>query len=608
MPSLRTGTFSVAVIVLAALIWVSHLAISHLHTRDTWLDGLEYRLLDLRYRIVGPVAAAPDVVFVAIDDETLERERTTTTGRLLLARVIEKIAQSGAQSLVLDVLLADAGEPEERAALAHALGTLPTVIAAAARFDEGGDVNVIWPHDAFLARADVGLVNLQTDASGTPRFVPLFLEVQRKAMPSMPLVGAMNRIGGRASIGEQSITLGSLEIALDKGAYMPLRLLGPSGTVTTLSAGALMEEATSDALSGKLVVLGYSATGTGDLFTTPFEDEVAGAEIIATAILQLVGGSALTHDDRTRTWDVLHMVLLASVALILMLRAPIIAAVPMLVCVLLLSLGGVTVAFAHSLWLSAALPLAGALPPVLLAGAHSLARERRNARVSEQSLISLRRFQSPSLARRIEEDPDFLTTPEQQDLVVFFVDLTGFTALSQKLGSEGTRALLQQFHELTGMIVQQNDGTVINFMGDGALAVFGLEQGQNDRSSADQAFRSAEELEVGLATLPIPPDCPAVTCRIGLHYGSVILSRLGAQNHQQVTVSGDTVNLASRLMEVAKSRSARIVATSEFANQLDASLVTGVATPARVEVRGWSGDVAVVLWPRTRTSESGDLS
>ncbi|MEQ8365095.1 MAG: adenylate/guanylate cyclase domain-containing protein [Roseicyclus sp.] len=106
----------------------------------------------------------------------------------------------------------------------------------------------------------------------------------------------------------------------------------------------------------------------------------------------------------------------------------------------------------------------------------------------------------------------------------------------------------------------------------------------------------------------MPPDCPAVTCRIGLHYGSVILSRLGAQNHQQVTVSGDTVNLASRLMEVAKSRSARIVATSEFANQLEASAVTGVATPARVEVLGWSGDVSVVLWPRTKTPENGDLS
>lgn len=139
-------------------------------------------------------------------------------------------------------------------------------------------------------------------------------------------------------------------------------------------------------------------------------------------------------------------------------------------------------------------------------------------------------------------------------------------------------------------------------MGDGALAVFGLEPGRNDRSDADQAFGSAEDLEVDLATLPLPPDCPAVTCRIGLHFGSVILSRLGAQDHQQVTVSGDTVNLASRLMEVAKTRNARIVATKAFANRLAPGFVSGVAIPARVEVRGWSGDVDVVLWPRSKAA------
>lgn len=421
---------------------------AHLNTRDTVLDGLENRLLDLRYRIVGPVPAAPDIVFVAIDDETLDREQLTPNGRPLLAKIIGMIAQSGAQSLVVDVLLADAGGAEDRASLARALGRLPTVIAAAARFDDAGEVNVIWPHDDFAARADVGLVNLQTDASGTPRFVPLFLNVEGRAAPSMPLVAAINRVEGGARIGETSLSLGPLDIALDDGGYMPLRLLGPTGTVETLSAAALLDEAPVDALSGKLVVLGYAATGTGDLFATPFDEAVPGAEIIATAISQLVGGPALRHDDSTRTWDVVHTALLATVALILMLWAPLVAALPLPGCVLLVSFGGVTVAFAQGVWLSAALPLVGALPPVMLAGVLSLLRERRVARMSEQSLTSLRRFQSPALARRIEQDPEFLSTPQQQDLVVFFVDLTGFTALSQKLGPEGTRALYSSFTSL----------------------------------------------------------------------------------------------------------------------------------------------------------------
>ena len=595
---LSSAALPVAALVIITIIWLSPLALANLQGRVTWLDGLENRFLDLCYRIVGTRTAAPDIVFVAIDDETLASEQAVADGRLLLAQLIEGIANSGAQSLVLDVLLADAGSSAHRAALAISLSRIPAVIAAAVRFDESGTASVIWPHDDFSAQADVGLVNLQTDATGTPRFVPLFLDVNGSALPSMPLIAAVNLTGAEARIGDQTVALGSSEIPLDKHAYMPLRLLGPTGTVPTISAVELMNSPRVDALSGKLVVLGYSAAGTGDLFATPFDDEVPGAEIIATAISQLVGGPVLRHDAQTRTWDVFHAVLLTAACLFLMLRAPLIRALPVGVCIILLSFVGVTYAFAQGVWLSAALPLVGALPPMMLAGALSLARERRIARLSEQRLTSLRRFHSPALARHIEEDPDFLSKPQEQLLVVFFVDLTGFTALSQKLGAEGTRALLQQFHGLTGNTVEKHHGNVINFMGDGALAVFGLEPGLEVGSAAEAALRSAEALDAALALLPLPPGCPEVTSRTGLHYGSVVLSRLGAQNHQQVTVSGDTVNLASRLMEIAKSQNARIVATKEFAGQLSPDMISGATKCAQVAVRGWRGRVEVVLWPR----------
>lgn len=574
------------------------LAISHLSARETWVDNLEYGLLDFRYRLVGPVRASSDIVFVAIDDATLESTEAAQNGRLLLAQVINKIAESDAQSLVLDVLLADAGTPETRARLASSLGLLPTVIAAAARIDGAGEVAVVLPHNDFAATADVGLVNVQTDTTGTPRFVPMFLEVDGSAFPSMPLIAAVNLTGSEAMVDEASVSLGSLKTALDEGAYMPLRMLGPTGTVPTLSAAVLLENTPIEILSGKLVVLGYSATGTGDLFATPFDDDVPGAEIIATTISQLIGGPTLRHNHATRFWDVVHAVLLLVVCLIVMLRAPLIRALPIGACFLVLSFAGVTYAFTQGLWLSAAFPLVSAIPPMMLGGVYSLVQERRMARSSEKSLTSLRRFQSPALARQIEQNPDFLSQPQNKELVVYFVDLTGFTALSQRLGPEATRALLKQFHGLTGEIVEKHNGTVINYMGDGALAIFGLERTGGDHAAADSALRSAEALETEMAKLSLPRDCPAITCRTGLHYGSVILSRLGAQNHQQVTVSGDTVNLASRLMEVAKSHNARIVATSVFASRLNQTALSSATKRARVAVRGWRGDVEVVLWPR----------
>jgi adenylate cyclase len=85
-------------------------------------------------------------------------------------------------------------------------------------------------------------------------------------------------------------------------------------------------------------------------------------------------------------------------------------------------------------------------------------------------------------------------------------------------------------------------------------------------------------------------------CRIGLHKGPATLSRLGADSHQQLTVSGDTVNLASRLMEVAKDQSAVIVASADFTEALSGSTYLHTAEALEVPIRGRDGRVGVFVW------------
>ena len=567
-----------------------------MNSRATSLDSLEYRLVDVRYQITGARPSAPEVVFVAIDDATLGTQNAGPVGRLLLAKLIRQIADSDAHSLVLDVLFADAGAVSERASLAAALSQLPTVIAAAARFDEEGTATVIWPHPAFQAQAEVGLVNLYTDAAGTPRYFPLFIEIDGAPVPSMPLVAAVKFLNAQAQINDRSVTLGTLSVPLDEGANMPLRLLGPAGSVDTISASTLLGAQSMQALSGKVVVLGYSAAGTGDLFATAFDEEIPGGEIIATALSQLIGGPTMRRDNSLRRVDVVHAVALTILGLFLMLRLTFVRAIPFALALLLTSFAGVTLLFAQGIWLSAALPLMAALPPMAAAGAMSLSKERKTARLSERKLESLRRFQSPSLARQIELDPNYLNTPEEQELVVFFVDITGFTAISQQLGPKETRALLSRFHSLIDKAVETRSGSVINYMGDGALAVFGLEAAPEHQTHADAALEAAQALRRDLPDLALTPHDPNISCRFGLHFGPVILSRLGAENHQQVSVTGDTVNLASRLMEVAKEEQAVIAATTDFSNRLSHGLPTQETKTVEIAVRGRRGQVETVLW------------
>jgi adenylate cyclase len=538
------------------------------------------------------------VVVVAIDDETLATETAGTLSRRgLLARLADNIAQSGARTLALDVLLADAGNANEDAALAATLSALPASIAAAATFGpDATDVGLIWPQERFRAVATAGLVNVSTDPGGTPRFVPLLVQTDDALIASLSLVAALSFSEDDASVTENHLELGTHKVPLDGGYNMPLRHLGPAGSIPTVSATALLDGPVPNELSDKIAVLGYTAAATGDQFVTPFDDDTPGVEIIATAISQLIGGPTLRRDTTTRRWDATHATALTLIGVSAVVMLPLAYGVTAAVVLALLSFGIVTAFFAAGLWLSAALPLAAAVPPMLLAGAVRYFQERAQARQSERTVASLRRFQSPALAAKLEQNPEYLARPEEHDLIVYFVDLTGFTALAQRLGADGTQKLLGLFHNLTGEIVGSRGGSVLNFMGDGALAVFGLDG--TSAAVADKALDAAVTLVRTLASRRLDHPDIHLRCRIGLHKGPATLSRLGTDSHKQLTVSGDTVNLASRLMEVAKDQSAVIVASADFTKALSDSKHLQGAEALEVPIRGRDGRVGVFFWTR----------
>ncbi|QJF49661.1 CHASE2 domain-containing protein [Roseobacter ponti] len=578
-----------------AALWSLALAVPHMQGDTRVTQSIDYRLLDLRHRLAGVQETDPAVVIVAVDDETLATDAASGDNRQRLARIIRNIAASGARGLALDVVLADEGDPETDAALAGALGALPTAIAAAARFS-GDESEVLLPQPVFREAARVGVVNLSADAFGTPRFAPLILVSDGQIHAALVLQAAQVFTGARAEFADGGLRLGQRTFHLEDGFFLPVRFAGPSGTVPAISAGSLLEGPQPDALEGRLVVLGFTASAVGDRFPTPFDADMPGVEVIATITSQLISGQTLRHDAHTRAWDAVHALVLTVLSVLVVLMLPLPRGIPAALGLIAVSLAGVMTLFTAGIWMSAALPLAAALPPVLIAGAMRYTRERSEAGRSARAAASLRRFQSPALASRIEQDPEYLSVPQERDLVILFVDLTGFTGLSQQLGTEGTRLLLRDFHALTTAAVETREGSVLNYMGDGALAVFGLTESTPGRA-ADNALDASFALVKALSDYH-PAGLHNVTagCRIGLHAGPVTLSRLGAESHQQVTVTGDSVNLASRLMEVAKSEAAVIVVSRDFADALSDPSVLDRAIARDVSIRGRMGEVSVLAF------------
>ncbi len=177
----------------------------------------------------------------------------------------------------------------------------------------------------------------------------------------------------------------------------------------------------------------------------------------------------------------------------------------------------------------------------------------------------LAKFQSPLLLDHILREPRFLQEPVRQDIAVLFLDLSGFTGAAEALGPERSRDILGGMQTMVEREVTSERGIVINFMGDGVLAVFGLPKPQSD--DAARALIAVERLHASalgwLADLPLAAK-ERLDFRIGAHFGPAVISRHGSASHQQISAAGDTVNVASRLLEVAKQQHCRVVVTEDL--------------------------------------------
>jgi class 3 adenylate cyclase len=141
---------------------------------------------------------------------------------------------------------------------------------------------------------------------------------------------------------------------------------------------------------------------------------------------------------------------------------------------------------------------------------------------------------------------------ERRQVTVLFADMLGFTAISERLGEEGTFALIQPIYELMARAVREQGGSVKDFTGDGIMALFGAPDALEDAPL--RACRAGLLIFERLAVA-----APAIEAkhgvrpqmRIGVNSGLAVVTQIRGESGQ-ATALGDTVNLASRLQTLAE--------------------------------------------------------
>jgi class 3 adenylate cyclase len=135
-------------------------------------------------------------------------------------------------------------------------------------------------------------------------------------------------------------------------------------------------------------------------------------------------------------------------------------------------------------------------------------------------------------------------------VTILFADVSGSTALGERLDAEALRRVMERYFEEMRIILERHGGTVEKFIGDAVMAVFGIPVAHED--DAFRAIRAAIEMRARLAELNeelARERGVTLAVRTGINTGEVVA---GDPSGGQFYASGDAVNVASRLQQAAK--------------------------------------------------------
>ncbi len=518
------------------------------------------RIADMLYQRPSPSDGR--IVLINIDQKSLdELGPFASWGRALMGDVINILNHNPEKApavIALDVLYAgESDDPEGDSYLAEACKACPVVTAVAATFGsqlsqdaDGGfymDAEAMTaydePYEELKETSWQGHINSMFDADGVLRH-----GIWQLDLPDGGSVPSFHR-----QIYERYCE--SVGIAADTEPYCDgqhryyIPFQGRPGayndgySVVDLLNGEVPE----DAYAGRIVMIGPYAAGLQDDYVTAIDhtEKMYGVEYQANMVDALLRGQ--TRREAQRLPQALAVLLLCVFWAIVFYDRRL----PVSIAGWLLCGGGyvgVCLAAYNGGWVLSPLyaPVAVTVLFVICIASNYLRAALERRRVT----ATFQRYVAPEIVSELlREGSDAAQLGGRLcDIAVLFVDIRGFTAMSESMKPERVVQILNRYLTLTTECVFDNNGTLDKFVGDCTMAFWGAPLPQDDcvykavKAAFDMLERSKcleKEMEREFGR--------TVSFGIGIHYGPAVVGNIGANTRMDYTAIGDTVNTAARL-------------------------------------------------------------
>ncbi len=610
------------------------------------LASWENPLADWRARLLAkPSAATSEIALILVDQASLDwagqnMGLSWPWPREAYVPVLDYLTRHQARAVAFDVLFTEPSgygvEDDEAlgAAAARAgrmvaavfLGTTTTQTTDWPEFAKPNplrlEASAAWLAEQPAARTEMTssaaafpIPELTTNAAwlANVREVPDSDGIFRRAVPLrffagriLPSLGVACWLAGQETpptgqLAGRTLTLQEQPIPLDDSGRMILKFRGPSGTHPAYSAAAviqselrLQEGATPPITDGrvfkdKYVVFGFSAPGLKDLRPTPVAADYPGPEIHATMLDNLLTGDFLRDVPPLAVWGWTLLLALVAGAGAAAARTGWQSASLAVGMIFLPALAGL--AAWHANWV---LPVAGPLTSVILAllgGAvvNFILEGRQKMFIKG----AFKHYLSAEVIEQIMRDPNRLKLGgERRELTIFFSDLQGFSAISERLPPEELTRLLNDYLSLMTEIILAEGGTLDKYVGDAIVAFWNAPLAQPDHAvravrAALRCQRALAEQQADYAQRIGGP----LKMRIGINTGAVVVGNMGSRQRFDYTMLGDAANLASRLEGANKAFGTHLMlaestwqqtAGAFIGRELAQLTVVGRKTPVRV--------------------------